>query len=146
MGDHLGILGAVCVLPIPKEVCACLMYNVVVIPSSIVYDHIALSAPVLVRSPKLSNVEPSQYWMGDHLGILGAVCVLPIPKEVRAWLMYNVVVIPSSSVYDHITLSAPVLVRSTKLSDVEPSQHLDTWMGDHLGILGAVCNFPKRSS
>ena len=30
-------------------------------------------------------------------------------KEVRAWLMYNVVVIPSYIVYDHITLSAPVL-------------------------------------
>ena len=88
------------------------MYNVVVIPSSIVYDHITLSAPVST-------------WMGDHLGILGAVCVLPIPKEVRSWLMYNVVVIPSSSVYDHITLSLPVLVRSPKLSNIEPSQYLD---------------------
>ena len=125
MGDHLGILGAVCDLPIPKEVRAWLMYNVVVIPSYIVYDHITLSPPVLVRSPKLSNFEPSRYLGGDHLGILGAVCVLPIPKEVRAWLMYNVVVIPSSIAYDHITLSALVLVRSPKLCNVEPSQYLD---------------------
>jgi len=43
------------------------------------------------------------------------------PKEVRAWLMYNVVVIPSSIVHDHITLSAPVLGRSPKLSNVDQS-------------------------
>ena len=46
-------------------------------------------------------------------------------KEVRAWLMYYVVVIPSYIVFDHITLSAPVLVRSPKISNVEPSQYLD---------------------
>ena len=63
--------------------------------------------------------------MGDHLGMLGAVCILPIQKEVRAWIMYHVVVIPSSIVYDHITLSAPVLVLSPKLSNVETSQYLD---------------------
>ena len=56
-----------------------------------------------------------EYWCRMHL---------PIPKEVCAWLMYNVVVIPSSIVYDHITLGALVLARSLKLSNVEPIQYL----------------------
>ena len=31
---------------------------------SVAYDHITLKTPVLVRSPKLSNVEPGQYLDG----------------------------------------------------------------------------------
>ena len=45
-------------------------------PVDNVYGHTTLKAPVLVRSPKLSNVGPG--WMGDRLGIPGAVDFLPL--------------------------------------------------------------------
>ena len=36
-------------------------------------------------------------------------------------------------VYDHITLKTPVLVRSPKLSNVEPGQYLDGWPPGNTG-------------
>ena len=47
--------------------------------------------------------------------------VTPSPTSFISILFY------SSYVYGHITLKTPVLVRSPKLSNVEPGQYLDGW-------------------
>ena len=42
----------------PKPIRILLRYKIVIFSHSIVYDHTTLNTPVLVRSPKLSNVGP----------------------------------------------------------------------------------------
>ena len=42
----------------PKPIRILLRYKIVIFSQSIVYDHTTLNTPVLVRSPKLSNVGP----------------------------------------------------------------------------------------
>ena len=56
---------------------------------------------------------------------------------------------PQSLANGHITLNTPVLVRSLKLSSVEPSQYLDGWPPGNTGccwqsffvIIFKICNF-----
>ena len=101
--------------------------------------HITLNTPVLVRSPKLSNVESSQYLDGWPPGNTGCCWskpnffarvsrVLRDPRQVpnfsfpfsstlRDWKRLDLAL---SDANGHITLNTPVLVRSPKLSNVEP--------------------------
>ena len=61
---------------------------------------------------------------------------------------------PQSLANGHITLNTPVLVRSLKLSSVEPSQYLDGWPPGNTGccwqsffmIFSYICNFFWRRS
>ena len=97
--------------------------------SIIAYCQITLNTPVFVRSPNLSNVEPSQYLGGWPLGntrypkqyflaLLSLFCRrFYVKKDAKAYIIAD----------SKITLNTPVLVRSPKLSNVEPSQYLDGW-------------------
>ena len=99
----------------------------------IVYGHTTLNTPVLVRSPKLSNVGPGQYFDGRLPGKTGC-------RKLLFWMNsryeeFKSIKITVIIVYGHTTLNTPVLVRSPKLSNVWPGQYL---MRDCLGIPGAV--------
>ena len=144
MGDRLGIPGAVDILFFSFYTEA----NVLTINASFinsnfrftyVYGHTTLKAPVLVRSPKLSNVGPGQYLDGWPPGNTGCSrhsflfilywsqlfdhkCKLFINSNFRF-----------TYVYGHTTLKAPVLVRSPKLSNVGPGQYLDGWPPGNTG-------------
>ena len=51
-----------------------------------------------------------------------------LKPEVRKWIAIFIrSLFLSTDVYGHITLKTPVLVRSPKLSNVEPGQYLDGW-------------------
>ena len=98
-----------------------------------VYGHTTLNTPVLVRSPKLSNVGPGQYLDGRLLGNTGC-------RRLLFWLKCRYEELTNIKttviiVYGHTTLNTPVLVRSPKLSNVGPGQYLD---GRLPGIPGAV--------
>ena len=89
----------------------------------IVYGHTSLNTPVLVRSPKLSNVGLGQYLDGRLPGNAGCHILL-------FWLKcryeeFNNIKTTVIIVYGHTTLNTPVLVLSPKLSNVGPGQYLD---------------------
>ena len=89
----------------------------------IVYGHTTLNTPVLVRSPKLSNVGPGQYLDGRLPGNTGCRRLLFLLK---CWYEeFKSIKITVIIVYGHTTLNTPVLVRSPKLSNVGPGQYLD---------------------
>ena len=97
--------------------------------------HITLSTPVLVRSLKLCSVEPSQYLDGWLLGNTGCrwhfFDIFLFPK--MDWELHGTWLEPIPTANGHITLNTPVLVRSLKLSSVEPSQYLDGWPPGNTG-------------
>ena len=89
----------------------------------IVYGHTTLNTPVLVRSPKLSNVGPGQYLDGRLPGNTGC-------RKLLFWMNcryeeFKSIKMTVIIVYGHTTLNTPVLVRSPKLSNVGPGQYLD---------------------
>ena len=89
----------------------------------IVFGHTTLNTPVLVRSPKLSNVGPGQYLDGRLPGKTGS-------RKLLFWMNsryeeFKSIKITVIIVYGHTTLNTPVLVRSPKLSNVWPGQYLD---------------------
>ena len=89
----------------------------------IVYGHTTLNTPVLVRSPKLSNIGPGQYLDGRLPGNTGC-------HRLLFWMNcryeeFKSIKITVIIVYGHTTLNTPVLVRSPKLSNVGPGQYLD---------------------
>ena len=89
----------------------------------IVYGHTTLNTPVLVRSPKLSNVGHGQYLDGRLPGNTGC-------RRLLFWLKcryeeFKNIKITVIIVYGHTTLNTPVLVRSPKLSNVGHGQYLD---------------------
>ena len=124
MGDHLGILGAVCVLP-KRSSCVAYVQRVRHSKSYCIrpyYVERTGSRPITEVKQRraqsvLGWVTTLEYWV--------PYTFYPFQKKFVRGPMYNVVVIPSYIVYDHITLSALVLVRSPKLSNVETSQYLD---------------------
>ena len=144
MGDRLGIPGAVDILFFSFYTEAnFLTINASFINSNFrftyVYGHTTLKAPVLVRSPKLSNVGPGQYLDGWPPGNTG--CSRHSFLFILYWsqrvLTINASFINSNFrftyVYGHTTLKAPVLVRSPKLSNVGPGQYLDGWPPGNTG-------------
>ena len=91
----------------------------------IVYGHTTLNTPVLVRSPKLSNVGPGQYLDGrlhawEDLGAVNFLFWMNSRYEEFKSIKITVII-----VYGHTTLNTPVLVRSQKLSNVWPGQYLN---------------------
>ena len=89
----------------------------------IVYGHTTLNTPVLVRSPKLSNIWPGQYLDGRLPGSTGC-------RRLLFWLKcwyeeFKSIKMTVIIVYGHTTLNTPVLVRSPKLNNVGPGQYLD---------------------
>ena len=73
--------------------------------------------------------------MGDRLGILGAVGLLFSLTPMKILFLWRTVHV--ENVYGHTMLKAHVLFRTHKLNSIGPSK-VSTWMGDPLGILGAV--------
>ena len=121
MGDCLGIPGAVDFYFGLN--CWYEEFKSIKITVIIVYGHTTLNTPVLVRSPKLSNVGPGQYLDGRLPGNTGC-------RRLLFWINcryeeFKSIKITVIIVYGHTTLNTPVLVRSPKLSNVGPGQYLD---------------------
>ena len=62
-----------------------------------VYGNFTLKTPVLVRSPKLATSSPVSIWMGDRLGIPGAVDIFSLSFSFLFFYFFDIFIYVFSS-------------------------------------------------